>query len=95
MLAHLRRKTVDLKMGTVLLVGGLVGAALGVVLFNYLKAQGQVDLLVRLSYVIFLGVVGGLMFLESLRALLRTAAPGGRRRATGGVTPGFTTCPSR
>jgi uncharacterized membrane protein YfcA len=86
-LAHLRRKTVDLKMGTVLLVGGLVGAALGVVLFNYLKAQGQVDLLVRLSYVIFLGVVGGLMFLESLRALLRTRGAGGapvrdRRRHT-------------
>jgi uncharacterized membrane protein YfcA len=86
-LAHLRRKTVDLKMGTVLLVGGLVGAALGVVLFNYLKAQGQVDLLVRLSYVIFLGVVGGLMFLESLRALLRTRSAGGapardRRRHT-------------
>ena len=86
-LAHLRRKTVDLKMGTVLLVGGLVGAALGVVLFNYLKAQGQVDLLVRLSYVVFLGVVGGLMFLESLRALLRTRSAGGapardRRRHT-------------
>ncbi|MDR9427592.1 MAG: sulfite exporter TauE/SafE family protein [Salibaculum sp.] len=86
-LAHLRRKTVDLKMGTVLLVGGLVGAALGVLLFNYLKAQGQVDLLVRLSYVVFLGVVGGLMFLESLRALLRTRSAGGvsrgeRRRHT-------------
>jgi hypothetical protein len=40
-LAHLRRKTVDLRMGTVLLIGGLAGAALGVVIFNYLKAQGQ------------------------------------------------------
>ncbi len=41
-LAHFKRKTVDLRMGTVLLIGGLVGAALGVVVFNYLKAQGQV-----------------------------------------------------
>ncbi|PWG17651.1 sulfite exporter TauE/SafE family protein [Salibaculum griseiflavum] len=76
-LAHLRRKTVDLKMGTVLLVGGLIGAALGVVIFNYLKAMGQVDLLVRLSYVVFLGIVGGLMFIESLRALRKTRAAGG------------------
>jgi hypothetical protein len=68
-LAHFKRKTVDLRMGTVLLVGGLVGAALGVMVFNYLKAQGQVDLLVKLCYVVFLGVIGGLMFLESLNAI--------------------------
>lgn len=80
-LAHLRRKTVDLKMGTVLLVGGLVGAALGVAIFNALKAMGQVDLLVKLSYVVFLGIVGGLMFIESLAALRkakRAAAPAKR-----------------
>ncbi|NKW71726.1 sulfite exporter TauE/SafE family protein [Rhodobacteraceae bacterium R_SAG10] len=70
-LAHFRRKSVDLKMGTVLLVGGLVGAALGVQIFNILKAQGQVDLLVKLSYVVFLGIIGGLMFFESLRAIYR------------------------
>ena len=71
-LAHLRRKTVDLRMGTVLLIGGLVGAALGVVLFNYLKSMGQVDLLVKLCYVVFLGVIGGMMFFESLRAIRNT-----------------------
>ncbi|EDM73479.1 integral membrane protein, putative [Roseobacter sp. AzwK-3b] len=71
-LAHLRRKTVDLRMGTVLLIGGLVGAALGVVVFNYLKSMGQVDLLVKLCYVVFLGVIGGMMFFESLRAIRQT-----------------------
>ncbi|MEO9684656.1 MAG: sulfite exporter TauE/SafE family protein [Tateyamaria sp.] len=71
-LAHLKRKTVDLRMGCVLLIGGLVGAALGVVLFNYLKALGQVDLLVKLCYVLFLGVIGGLMFVESLNAIRKT-----------------------
>ena len=70
-LAHLRRRTVDFKMGTVLLIGGLAGAALGVVIFNYLKALGQVDLLVRLCYVLFLGVIGALMFIESLNAIRR------------------------
>jgi uncharacterized membrane protein YfcA len=76
-LAHLRRKTVDLKMGTVLLIGGLIGAALGVVVFNYLKALGQVDLLVRLCYVVFLGIIGALMFVESLNAIRRTRKAGG------------------
>jgi hypothetical protein len=71
-LAHLKRKTVELRMGTVLLVGGLIGAALGVQLFNALKAIGQVDLLVKLSYVVFLGIIGGLMFIESLRAIMKT-----------------------
>jgi len=71
-LAHLKRKTVDLRMGCVLLVGGLIGAALGVVVFNYLKALGQVDLLVKLCYVVFLGVIGGLMFIESLNAIRNT-----------------------
>ncbi len=75
-LAHLRRKTVDLRMGTVLLIGGLAGAAVGVVIFNYLKSLGQVDLLVRLCYVVFLGIIGGLMFIESLRAL-RQSSKGG------------------
>ncbi|MCA0929955.1 sulfite exporter TauE/SafE family protein [Ruegeria profundi] len=83
-LAHLRRKTVDFRMGTVLLVGGLTGAGLGVVVFNYLKSLGQVDLLVTLCYVIFLGVVGSLMFIESLRALRKSrkgiAAPAKRRQ---------------
>ena len=71
-LAHFRRKAVDLRMGFVLLIGGLIGAALGVVVFNYLKSIGQVDLLVRLFYVVFLGVVGGLMFIESLGAIRRS-----------------------
>ncbi|MEO0357273.1 MAG: sulfite exporter TauE/SafE family protein, partial [Pseudomonadota bacterium] len=74
-LAHVRRKTVDFRMGTVLLVGGLVGAALGVIVFNYLKSMGQVDLLVKLCYVVFLGVVGSLMFVESVNALRRSNTP--------------------
>ncbi len=87
-LAHFRRRTVDLKMGTVLLVGGLIGAALGVVLFNYLKSLGQVDLLVKLCYVVFLGVIGSLMFIESLNALRKTRKGGAsapKRRQRGWI----------
>ncbi|RME14898.1 MAG: sulfite exporter TauE/SafE family protein [Alphaproteobacteria bacterium] len=71
-LAHLRRRTVDIKMGIVLQTGGLLGAGLGIQIFNSLKAMGQVDLLVKLSYVVFLGIVGGLMFIESVRALMKS-----------------------
>lgn len=79
-LAHLRRKTVDFKMGIVLQVGGLIGAFFGIQLFNYLKAMGQVDLLVKLSYVLFLGIVGGLMFIESARAMMKSR--GGKAAST-------------
>ncbi|MDR9485069.1 MAG: sulfite exporter TauE/SafE family protein [Sediminimonas sp.] len=76
MLAHLRRKTVDLRMGMVLLVGGLIGSAVGVMLFNHLKSMGQVELLVRLCYVVFLGVIGCLMLFESYRAIRRARRAG-------------------
>jgi uncharacterized membrane protein YfcA len=84
LLAHLQRRNVDIAMGLVLLAGGLVGSALGIVVFNTLKALGQADLLIRLCYVAFLGVIGGLMLLESLRALqrARSGATTVRRRHT-------------
>lgn len=78
-LAQFRRKAVDVPMGLVLLVGGLVGSGFGVWVFAWLKSLGQVDLFVQLSYVIFLGFIGLMMFQESLRAILRS-------RQTGPVT---------
>ena len=77
LLAHLKRKTVDIKMGVVLLAGGLVGAGAGVQVFAVLARMGQVDLLVQLCYVVFLGTIGALMLIESLRALRRARAAGG------------------
>ena len=71
-LAHVKKQTVDFKMGTVLLLGGLLGAAVGVQVFKYLKEIGQVDLLITLSYVVFLGMIGTLMFIESLGAIRRS-----------------------
>jgi uncharacterized membrane protein YfcA len=77
-LAHLRKKTVDIKMGLVLQAGGLLGAAIGVQVFAILRQMGQVDLLVKLCYVVFLGIIGALMFAESLRAIRRASRPGAR-----------------
>ena len=67
-LSNLRRKTVDIKMGLVLLLGGLVGSAIGVQLFSGLRAIGQVDLVVALCYVVFLGLVGMLLMLITIVA---------------------------
>lgn len=80
--AHIRRNTVDYRMGAVLLAGGVVGSTVGLILFNWMKSLGQVDLLVELCYVFLLGIVGILMLVESLRALgrhRRGAAPQRRR----------------
>lgn len=78
-LAHWRRANVDFKMGFVLLLGGFVGSSLGVILFKYLQNQGQLDLVIKLSYVIFLGIIGFLMLWESSRTIIRSRSAAARR----------------
>ena len=79
-LAHWRRGNVDFKMGGVLLIGGFVGSSAGVALFKYLQFIGQIDLAIKLCFVIFLGTIGALMFWESIRAIIRSRNPASRRR---------------
>ncbi len=79
-LAHWRRGNVDFKMGFVLMIGGFLGSALGVALFALLRELGQIDLVIRLSYVIFLGIIGSLMLVEGVRALMRRRNPTAERR---------------
>ena len=79
-LAHWRRGNVDFKMGSILLVGGFFGSSAGVVLFKYLQLIGQIDLVIKLSFVIFLGIIGSLMFWESIRTIIRSHNPASRRR---------------
>jgi uncharacterized protein len=71
-LAHLKRGTLDFKLGTVLLAAGIVGSSLGTFVFAFLRRIGQLDLVISLIYVIFLGTIGGLMLVESSRAIQRT-----------------------
>ncbi|MDP3899144.1 MAG: sulfite exporter TauE/SafE family protein [Mesorhizobium sp.] len=71
-LAHFKRGTIDFKLGTVLLAGGVVGSSLGAVVFAFLRAYGQLDLIVSLLYVFFLGAVGGMMLIESVNAIRRS-----------------------
>jgi uncharacterized protein len=80
-LAQMRRKAVDFHMGLVLLAGGMAGSAAGIWVFAILTRLGQVDLFVQLSYVIFLGLIGALMFQESVRSLLKSRQGGPVRRS--------------
>ena len=73
-LAHVKRGTLDFKLGTVLLVGGIVGSTVGAYVFALLRAIGQLDLFISLLYVALLGTVGGLMMVESVNALRRTSS---------------------
>lgn len=75
LLVHLRRKTVDVKMGAVLLAGGLVGSVIGVEALDRLSRSGQFELTVSLLYVVLLGTIGSLMLVESLRSLRRSRHP--------------------
>lgn len=70
-IAQYRRNNVDIKMGLVLVAGGIVGAVIGVALVRVLRQIGQFDLFVSLSYVLFLGAVGGLMLIESVGTIRR------------------------
>jgi uncharacterized protein len=70
-IAQYRRRNVDIKMGMVLVAGGVVGAVIGVALVRVLRQIGQFDLFVSLSYVLFLGAVGGLMLIESVGTIRR------------------------
>lgn len=70
-LAHWRRQNVDFRMGWLLMLGGMIGSTLGVGIFRWLEARGQIDLVISLCYVVFLGGVGSFMAMESGRNLVR------------------------
>jgi hypothetical protein len=70
-LAHMRRGNVDVRMGLVLVIGGMLGSVIGIWLFGLLRRLGQIDLSISLAYVFFLGTVGVLMLVESVRAWFR------------------------
>jgi hypothetical protein len=70
-ISYTRARAVDFRMGGVLAAGGAMGSVMGVEVFRWLRLMGQADLVVALSYLIFLGIIGGLMLTESLGSILR------------------------
>lgn len=73
-LGHLRRGNVDMKMGGVMLAGGMVGSFIGIVIFKLLQHFGQIDLVISILYVVLLGGIGIMMLVESVMALLNKSS---------------------
>jgi uncharacterized membrane protein YfcA len=71
-LAQYRRNNVDVKLGLVLIAGGILGSIVGVECVRILRRLGQFDLFIALSYAIFLGVIGILMLIESVNTISKT-----------------------
>jgi uncharacterized membrane protein YfcA len=67
--AHYRLGNVDFKMGILLVIGGVIGGTLGVQFIKILRAMGNADFVIKITYVIMLGVIGAYMFTESLQSL--------------------------
>jgi uncharacterized membrane protein YfcA len=68
-LAHWRRNNVDIKMGSILLIGGVLGGTLGVQIIKILRSTGNADFVIEAIYILMLGIIGVYMFQESLRNL--------------------------
>ncbi len=82
--AHFRLGNVDVKLGVVLLLGGLAGAALGVQIIKVLRALGTADFAITVTYIVVLGGIGGYMFFESLASLRRGALVPRSHHSSGG-----------
>lgn len=67
--AHRQRGGVDTQIGSVMVVGGILGAAIGAALFRLLESLGQIDTVINILYVLLLGTIGALMGRESIQAL--------------------------
>ena len=70
-IAHGRKKNIDYEIGTFLLIGGIFGSTVGVIIFNFLKESGNLDLIINILYVIFLMIIGFLMLIESSLSLIK------------------------
>jgi uncharacterized protein len=81
-MAHARRGGVDLQMGGVVVVGGMLGSLVGAAIFRALLASGQIDVVIGSLYVVLLGYIGALMLKDALTALgyVGQKAPASRPR---------------
>ena len=72
--AHWKVGNVDFKMGIYLLVGGFLGGLIGVEVIKILRATGNADFVIKMTYVLMLGIVGTYMFIESLSSMRNNKA---------------------
>lgn len=70
-LGHLHKQNVDLHMGCVMLVGGIIGTLIGIMIFRVLQHFGQIDLIISVLYVLFLGSIGLMMSIDTIKSYIR------------------------
>jgi len=64
---HWYKKTLDYKMGFMIVIGGLAGAVIGMEIFQYLREIGNIDTIIALAYVYLLAIIGTLIFVEGIK----------------------------
>ena len=84
-LSYYRRGGIDLHLALYLILARTIGAMIGVATFSVLRAAGQLDLFISVSYLVLLGFVGTLMMIEAVRT--HDAAPLRRRDARQAAEP--------
>lgn len=94
-LAHWQRRQLDPKLAGFLVVGGLVGTALGVLAFNLIRQAGQLDAVITLSYLVLFTVIGGMMLFESLKRMSMARAGSPTRLRQAGQHPRWLKLPFR
>ncbi len=70
-LGHWEKGNVDVKIGCVMLAGGMVGSVVGILIFGILEKLGQIDFAISILYIILLGFIGVLMLAESFTHLVK------------------------
>ncbi|AQX27561.1 MULTISPECIES: sulfite exporter TauE/SafE family protein [unclassified Bartonella] len=70
-ITHFKRRTLDIRLGILLVIGGGIGSLIGIQIFSLLRKLGQLDFIISLLYIFLLGSIGSLMMVESLCAMMR------------------------
>ena len=70
-MAHGIKKNIDYEIAIFLLIGGIFGSTLGVILFNFFKESGNIDLIIKFLYILFLAIIGSLMLIESTLSIFK------------------------
>lgn len=65
-IGHWRRSNVDIKMGSVMMCGGILGSFIGILIFKMLEYFGQIDFAISILYIVLLGLIGAMMLFENM-----------------------------
>jgi len=83
--AHWKIGNVDFKMGFHLLIGGFIGGLFGVQAIKILVAMGNADFVIKMTYVLMLGIIGAYMLVESLNSMKKNKVEDAKPEKESGV----------